>query len=43
MGMVQLKSSKFILVCLTQLYIAWRQFAATMTTVIIYRIEGGHP
>ena len=43
MGMVQLKSSKFILVCLTQLYIAWREFAATMITVIIYRIEGGHP
>ena len=41
--MVQLKSSKFILVYLTQLYIAWRGFAANMITVIIYRIEGEHP
>ena len=43
MGMVQLKSSKFILVCLTQLHIAWREFEANMITVIIYRMEGGHP
>ena len=43
MGMVQLKSSKLILICLTQLYIAWREFAANLITVIIYRMEGGHP